>query len=112
MSWNNIQSRYGTATSALTLDDNELLLRVMPAAVGAAPTLDVLPYYEIDNRARTVAAGTTSLSFDRLPNSNVVRLTGTIAAGAEPGLLRSRSTIRHIMPHGVSRGCSRNGEFE
>jgi D-alanyl-D-alanine carboxypeptidase/D-alanyl-D-alanine-endopeptidase (penicillin-binding protein 4) len=88
MSWNNIQSRYGTATSALTLDDNELLLRVTPAAVGAAPTLDVLPYYEIDNRARTVAAGTTSLSFDRLPNSNVVRLTGTIAAGAEPGLLR------------------------
>ena len=88
MSWNNIQTRSGTATSALTLDDNELVLRVIPAAPGQVPTLEGHPYYTIDNRARTVAAGATALSFDRLPNSNLVRLSGTIAAGAQPEILR------------------------
>ncbi|HYJ51569.1 MAG TPA: D-alanyl-D-alanine carboxypeptidase, partial [Allosphingosinicella sp.] len=47
MSWNNIQSRYGTGISALTLDDNELAMRVTPGAAGERPTLDVLPYYEV-----------------------------------------------------------------
>jgi D-alanyl-D-alanine carboxypeptidase/D-alanyl-D-alanine-endopeptidase (penicillin-binding protein 4) len=88
MSWNNIPSRSGTATSALSLDDNELAVRVIPAAPGKAPSLDLLPYYEIDNRAVTVAGGETALEFDRLPGSRLVRLTGTVAAGGEPGLLR------------------------
>lgn len=88
MSWNNIPTRSGTATSALTLDDNELPLRVRPTAVGKTPKLDFPPYFTVNNRAMTVVSGATSLGFDRLPNSNVVRLTGTIAAGAEPELLR------------------------
>lgn len=89
MSWNNIPTRSGTAASALTLDDNELLLRVSPAALGKPPSLDFLPYYTIDNRAMTVPpGGKTALEFDRLPFGNVVRLTGTIAAGAETELLR------------------------
>jgi D-alanyl-D-alanine carboxypeptidase/D-alanyl-D-alanine-endopeptidase (penicillin-binding protein 4) len=89
MSWNNIPTRSGTATSALTLDDNELPMRVVPAAAGQPPRLELLPYYEIDNRAVTVAAaGPAALEFDRLPGSRLVRLTGTIAAGAEPELLR------------------------
>ena len=88
MSWNNIPTRSGTAISALTLDDNELLLRVSPGAPGQPPSLDFQPYYTIDNRAKTVAAGATSLSFDRLPGSAHVRLTGTIVAGADPELLR------------------------
>jgi D-alanyl-D-alanine carboxypeptidase/D-alanyl-D-alanine-endopeptidase (penicillin-binding protein 4) len=88
MSWNNIQTRSGTAISALTLDDNELAARVFPAAAGQPPKLEYLPYYEIDNRAVTVASGATSLSFDRMPGSRKVRLTGTISAGAEPELLR------------------------
>jgi D-alanyl-D-alanine carboxypeptidase/D-alanyl-D-alanine-endopeptidase (penicillin-binding protein 4) len=88
MSWNNIPTRSGTATSALTVDDNELHLKVAPAAPGAPPTLDLEPYYEIDNRAVTVSSGPVSLEFDRLPGSRLVRLSGTIAAGAEPELLR------------------------
>ena len=88
MSWNNIPTRSGTATSALTLDDNELRLRVLPGAPGKAPTLELLPYYEVDNRAVTVAGGKTGLDFDRLPGSRTLRLWGTIAAGAEPELLR------------------------
>jgi D-alanyl-D-alanine carboxypeptidase/D-alanyl-D-alanine-endopeptidase (penicillin-binding protein 4) len=88
MSWNNIPTRSGTATSALSLDDNELPVRVFPAELGKPPRLELMPYYEIDNRAVTAAAGPTELEFDRLPGERRVRLTGSIAAGAEPELLR------------------------
>lgn len=88
MSWNNIPTRSGTAASALSLDDNELALRVLPAAPGQKPKLELPGYFEIDNRALTVAAGETRLEFDRLPGSRTIRLSGTIAAGAEPELLR------------------------
>jgi D-alanyl-D-alanine carboxypeptidase/D-alanyl-D-alanine-endopeptidase (penicillin-binding protein 4) len=88
MSWNNIPTRSGTAVSALTLDDNELPMRAFPAAPGQPPRLELLPYYTVDNRAVTVSAGPTALEFDRLPGSRLLRLTGTIAAGAEPELLR------------------------
>lgn len=88
MSWNNIQSRYGTAISALTIDDNELAIKVTPGVAGASPTLEMLPYYEVTNLATTVASGPTELQFQRMPNSRTVRLTGTIAAGAEPETLR------------------------
>jgi D-alanyl-D-alanine carboxypeptidase/D-alanyl-D-alanine-endopeptidase (penicillin-binding protein 4) len=88
MSWNNIPGWSGTAISALTLDDNELVLRITPAAVGQAPRLEALPYYTFDNQAVTVATGETDLSYDRLPFSNILRLTGTIVVGAEPQRLR------------------------
>ncbi|HVQ09097.1 MAG TPA: D-alanyl-D-alanine carboxypeptidase/D-alanyl-D-alanine-endopeptidase [Allosphingosinicella sp.] len=89
MSWNNIGTRSGTAISALSLDDNELPLRVAPTAPGRPPALDLPLYFTVDNRAATVAAGgATNLDFERLPGSNVLRLTGTIAMGAEPELLR------------------------
>ncbi|HYW17678.1 MAG TPA: D-alanyl-D-alanine carboxypeptidase/D-alanyl-D-alanine-endopeptidase [Allosphingosinicella sp.] len=89
MSWNNIPTRSGTATSALSVDDNELHLRAFPTVPGQPPRLELLPYYEVDNRAVTVAAGgATALEFDRLPGDRLLRLTGTIAAGAEPELVR------------------------
>ncbi len=88
MSWNNIPSRSGTAISALSLDDNELPLRIFATQPGGGPRMEVLPYYEIDNRALTVAFGATSLAVERMPGSKLVRLSGTIAAGAEPELLR------------------------
>ncbi|MDO9488890.1 MAG: D-alanyl-D-alanine carboxypeptidase/D-alanyl-D-alanine-endopeptidase, partial [Sphingomonadaceae bacterium] len=87
MSWNNIQSRYGTGISALTLDDNELAIRIVPGAVGTAPTIEMLPYYEVENLAATVAQGETEIGYQRFPNSFKVRLTGTIAADAEPETL-------------------------
>jgi D-alanyl-D-alanine carboxypeptidase/D-alanyl-D-alanine-endopeptidase (penicillin-binding protein 4) len=88
MSWNNIPTRSGTATSALTLDDNELPLRVIPAAVGAPPKIELPAYYKVDNRAVTVAGDKTALSFDRMPGSTLVRLSGTIGSSAQPELLR------------------------
>ena len=85
MSWNNIPSRSGTGISALTLDDNEVLLIVTPAAPGNAPMIAApLPYFEIDNRAITVMSGKTMLDIDRMPFSRTIRITGTIAADAQP----------------------------
>lgn len=88
MSWNNIPGPYGTGISALTLDDNEIVLRVTPGAAGAAPTVAGLPYYEVDNRAVTVAAGRTTLDVERLPGERRIRLTGAIVAGAAPEPVR------------------------
>lgn len=87
MSWNNIQTCSGTGISALALDDNELRLRVAPAAPGRPPTTELLPYLRLDNRAVTVASGPAKLDFTRLPASDVVQLTGTIAADAAPETL-------------------------
>jgi D-alanyl-D-alanine carboxypeptidase/D-alanyl-D-alanine-endopeptidase (penicillin-binding protein 4) len=88
MSWNNIPTRSGTAASALTLDDNELVLTVTPAAAGTPPKVEGLGYHAIDNRVVTVAAGKTDIGFDRAPNGMVLRLTGTIVAGSKPETLR------------------------
>lgn len=88
MSWNNIVTGYGTAISALTLDDNEIRVRVTPGAAGQPPVLDHLPYYRIVNEAVTVADGTTQLRFTRLPGSLDLRLTGRIFANAQPETLR------------------------
>lgn len=88
MSWNNIPSRYGTANSALTLDDNELVATVTPGKPGAAPKVDHLGYVTIDNRVVTVAGGKTDIDFDRLPFDRTIRFTGTIAADAQPQTLR------------------------
>lgn len=88
MSWNNIQTRSGTAVSALTLDDNELAIMVTPGATGSAPMLETSGYYAIDNRAVTVAGDGVDLVYERAPNMMKVRLTGTIGAAANPERLR------------------------
>lgn len=88
MSWNNIVTAYGTGISALTLDDNELRVRVTPGAVGQPPSLDQPPYYRIVNNAVTVADGPTQLRSTRMPGSTEIRLTGRIAVTAPPENLR------------------------
>lgn len=89
MSWNNIPTRSGTANSALSLDDNELVATLTPTTPGAAPQIAHLGYVTIDNRVVTVAAGgKTDIGFDRLPFDRTIRLSGTIAADASPRTLR------------------------
>ena len=88
MSWNNIESRYGTANSALTLDDNEVALSVTPGALGTAPAVAGLGYYTVENLATTVPGAKNELSSTRAPNRMAVRLTGTIGADATPQTLR------------------------
>jgi D-alanyl-D-alanine carboxypeptidase/D-alanyl-D-alanine-endopeptidase (penicillin-binding protein 4) len=118
MSWNNIQTRSGTAISALTIDDNELAMRVSPGAAGAQPAIDMLPYYEVLNFATTVAEGPTALEFHRLPNSRTLRLSGTIAAGAPPETLRlgiddpAHFAAWRLRAHIEARGVRVTGETQ
>lgn len=88
MSWNNIPTKSGTATSALTLDDNELPITVAPTTPGRPPAITLPPYYTVENGALTTATGATAITFDRAPNGTVVRLGGTIAVGNKPEQLR------------------------
>ena len=82
MSWNNIVERSGTAVAALTLDSNEVPLLVVATAAGQPPRVSVGPYYRIDNRAVTIAEGSTTLDVARLPFERTIVLTGAIAVNA------------------------------
>ncbi|WP_300973722.1 D-alanyl-D-alanine carboxypeptidase/D-alanyl-D-alanine-endopeptidase [Sphingomonas sp. LHG3406-1] len=88
MSWNNIPTRSGTALAALTVDDNELALRVVPGAEGQPPQVQVGDYVRVVNQALTVREGKTALEVERLPGERTLRLTGTIAGNAGEQLLR------------------------
>ncbi|MEA3033986.1 MAG: hypothetical protein QOH86_2002 [Sphingomonadales bacterium] len=88
MSWNNMATRSGTAVSALTLDDNEMATTVSPGAAGQPARVALPDYFILDNRTVTVASGPSSLNFERLPGSRVVRLTGTAAVGDRPEILK------------------------
>ncbi|WP_199743143.1 D-alanyl-D-alanine carboxypeptidase/D-alanyl-D-alanine endopeptidase [Sphingomonas ginsenosidivorax] len=80
MSWNNIPSRYGTAISALTIDDNVTTIAIKPG-----PVVTGDGYYRIDNRV--VTGGTKpALGFTRAPNDRVVQVTGTVPPGASETL--------------------------
>ncbi|KAB7647933.1 D-alanyl-D-alanine carboxypeptidase/D-alanyl-D-alanine endopeptidase [Polymorphobacter fuscus] len=87
MSWNNIESRYGTGISALTLDDNEIAATVTPGAIGTTPAVVAAPYYRIDNRLLTIAGKDRAITTERAPNTDLVRLTGTIGVEAPPATL-------------------------
>jgi D-alanyl-D-alanine carboxypeptidase/D-alanyl-D-alanine-endopeptidase (penicillin-binding protein 4) len=71
MSWNNIPTRSGTGISALTLDDDEIALKVTPGALGRPPLVAMPGYYTLENRAVTVAGGKTDIGFDRAPKSPI-----------------------------------------
>ena len=89
MSWNNIPSAYGTGTSALTLDDNEIPLRITPGSAGKPPSFELsIPYYRIENQAITVAEAKTDLTVDRLPFERTILLRGKIAANENPEVIR------------------------
>lgn len=88
MSWNNIPTRSGTGISALTLDDNELVVTVTPGKPGGAPSAALPAYYTVDDRVTTVPGSKSDIGFDRAPNGYELRLTGTIGADAKPERLR------------------------
>ncbi|MEO5867655.1 MAG: D-alanyl-D-alanine carboxypeptidase/D-alanyl-D-alanine-endopeptidase, partial [Sphingomonas sp.] len=84
MSWNNIETKYGTGISALTLDDNEYPGTIAPGAVGGPPRLTAPGFYTIENGATTVASGGRGLRYNRAPNGDTLRVNGTIDAVAKP----------------------------
>ena len=84
MSWNNIPTSSGTGISALSVNDNEIPAKVIPAEPGAKPTVELPRYYLLDNRAVTVPGAEEALSYDRAPNGRTLVLSGTIGADAKP----------------------------
>ncbi|MFM5885523.1 MAG: D-alanyl-D-alanine carboxypeptidase/D-alanyl-D-alanine-endopeptidase [Novosphingobium sp.] len=84
MSWNNIPTDSGTATSAIVVDDNELPLTVAPATPGAPAVVTVSPYFTLHNETITTSEGQTKLDFDRAINGRELRVFGTIRAEAAP----------------------------
>ncbi|WP_277981247.1 D-alanyl-D-alanine carboxypeptidase/D-alanyl-D-alanine endopeptidase [Sphingomonas phyllosphaerae] len=86
MSWNNMAGRYGTAISALTVDDNVVAVTVTPGARdGAAATVDGDDYYRLESRV--ITSGTkSSLGATRVPGSDLLRVAGTVLAGGRATL--------------------------
>lgn len=84
MSWNNIPTHSGTGISALTINDNEVVATVTPSRAGQPPKIAIPSYYQVDNRAVTLANGPTRLNYDRMPDGYVLRVTGTINITAAP----------------------------
>ncbi|VVT20062.1 Penicillin-binding protein [Sphingomonas sp. EC-HK361] len=83
MSWNNIPTTSGTGISALTLDDNELAVSVLPGNAAGATATIADGYYRIDNHVVTSAAEVPArIGYARLPNSRVLRIEGTVPVGA------------------------------
>ncbi len=82
---------YGTAVSALAINDNTIAVTVSPGAREGDPAAIALEpaveYYSIDNRIRTVAAGVErAIRVHRAPGSLELELSATIPLGA-PGQL-------------------------
>jgi D-alanyl-D-alanine carboxypeptidase/D-alanyl-D-alanine-endopeptidase (penicillin-binding protein 4) len=81
---------YGAPVSALTVNDNQIVLTVHPGnAAGEPPTLTLDPdigYYTVDaSGLKTVAAkGASRIEMERPIGSKTVRVYGTIAADARP----------------------------
>ncbi|MFN3313045.1 MAG: D-alanyl-D-alanine carboxypeptidase/D-alanyl-D-alanine-endopeptidase [Hyphomonas sp.] len=89
-SWNNFVWYYTAPVSALSVNENTLGLRVVPAGEAGLPVetqwLDGDDGYLIlDNRALTGAPDTDqTLRLERVPGANLMRLTGFVPAGAAP----------------------------
>ncbi|WP_067733880.1 D-alanyl-D-alanine carboxypeptidase/D-alanyl-D-alanine endopeptidase [Novosphingobium naphthalenivorans] len=88
MSWNNIQARYGTGISALTMDDNELTVTVAAGASGELAIIGAPGFYTIENAVRTVSGTESAIGVMRMPGSDRLVLSGTIGAEAKPETLR------------------------
>ena len=91
-SWEDMQTSFGTAVSALTVNDNVVLAEVAPGgAIGAPVRASWIPGDDLlmlENEATTAAEGQSDLRLERRPGSNVVRLYGRLAVGSAPLILR------------------------
>ena len=89
-SWDDLQWGYGAPVSALSVNDNEVYLSAVPAALaGEAAAASFVPataYYALDNSLISTAAGDAGKpGVERAPGGLTVRLFGRIAIG-QPGL--------------------------
>ncbi len=84
--WNDLQWSYGAEVSALSVDDNVVLIRVAPATKPGIPcAISIVPatsYVRIVNRTRTnPKSGPNDLGIYRAEGSNVIDVWGHIPVG-------------------------------
>lgn len=91
-SWEDMQTSFGTAVSALTVNDNVVLLEVTPGEVIGAPLRtawragdDLLV---LQTEAITVEEEEADLRLERRPGSDIVRLYGRMPVGSSAITLR------------------------
>jgi serine-type D-Ala-D-Ala carboxypeptidase/endopeptidase (penicillin-binding protein 4) len=80
---------YGAPVSALSINDNQIKVTVMPGDVVGAPASVALdpevPYYALDVAVMTGAAKSVStVQMERAPGSKVLRIYGAIGLRAQP----------------------------
>ncbi len=115
-SWNNLQWYYGTAISALTVNENELVLELAPGAFPGVPVTarwaegdDLIT---LDNRAITGSeTADDSLRLERYPGEPALRLSGVMPAGAasrqfyfgldDPAWYAAERLRRHLETRGI-----------
>jgi D-alanyl-D-alanine carboxypeptidase/D-alanyl-D-alanine-endopeptidase (penicillin-binding protein 4) len=114
--WEDLQWWYGAEVSALTVNDNYLELAVTAGPQAGAPAVVTIrpaaPLLTINNRVTTSVKGTRrDLTVYRPLNSDVVELSGTIAAGdtysgrialSRPALLLTYLLRSSLAQQGVS----------
>ena len=80
--WDDLQWYYGAEISALTVNDNAVLLKIVPGEVGSALVVSISPgnrQYRIINRARTSPKGTRrQIKVTKKLGDNVVEISGTM----------------------------------
>jgi D-alanyl-D-alanine carboxypeptidase/D-alanyl-D-alanine-endopeptidase (penicillin-binding protein 4) len=71
---------YGAPTSALTVNDNIVMLHVTPSGVRLDPAV---PLLTIENRIQEDDSAPVRIHYERLPGSNVLRLWGSLRKSTE-----------------------------
>jgi D-alanyl-D-alanine carboxypeptidase/D-alanyl-D-alanine-endopeptidase (penicillin-binding protein 4) len=78
---------YGAPVSALTFNDNFVMVTLTPKSVGEVAGLDAQPAGSplvLRNSVVTVSGKEAQIHFDREPGSNEIALTGTLGQSADP----------------------------
>ena len=116
-----LQYYYGTAVSALSVNDNLVWIDVQPgAAPGDAANIAWQmgdAYYDISNQVRTTAADTVrALRVERYPGAKTVRVYGTVPAGSaplnfglaidDPAEFAAQRLKRHLQDRGIAVGAA------
>lgn len=124
--WDDLQWYYGAEVSALPINDNAVDLTVKPSGQGTRCAVNVTPVnpvIRVVNTCATTASGTLrTLRIEKLPNQNVIEVSGDLPAG-NPGfsgsvtvtrpadlfafLLRQRLEKRGIVITGTARAISK-----
>lgn len=115
--WDDLSLDYGTAVGALQYNENQIEVMVGPGLEpGARAIISVSPPGSgiiLDHAVTTVAAGQPSgFSFERIPGSNMLRVSGQMAVGARAvtaGASVPNPTVLYL--NALREALARNGIF-